>query len=115
MIVLEPPKEESPAVEEFGEGDTREVRLQQEAPEETHTSVGPPPESGGPWSRAPLRMSSGNEPFDKERQLGIEAFRRADWDQAIHHLSIAAALKPDASDVKDHLRRARRMRKERSS
>lgn len=52
------------------------------------------------------------DPFEKEQQFGMLAFKEARWDQAVHHLSIAAALRPEALDVKEHLRRARRMRKE---
>lgn len=48
--------------------------------------------------------------FDREYGQGCEAFDHQDWDRAIHHLSIAAALRPDAAEVKAHLREARRHR-----
>lgn len=52
------------------------------------------------------------DPFEKARNLGAEAFDSEEWDLAIHHLSIAAALRPEAHEVKDLLRKARRKRKE---
>lgn len=55
---------------------------------------------------------SGEESFEAEKQKGMTAFREARWDEAVQHLSIAASLRPDAGDVKEQLRRARRMRKE---
>lgn len=39
----------------------------------------------------------------------------ADWEKAVFHFARAAALRPDASEIKEQLRRARRMRKEQKS
>jgi len=60
-----------------------------------------------------MQPSGGGDNFDKEREQGFAAFKQANWDDAVIHLSIAAALRPEAADVKEQLRRARRMRKER--
>ena len=50
--------------------------------------------------------------FEEESKLGMDAFKSAQWDAAVEHLSIAAALRPEAWDIKEHLRRARRMRRQ---
>ncbi len=66
-------------------------------------------------SSEPVPASGGKNNFEAERELGMAAFKDAKWDDAVYHLSIAAALRPDASDVKEQLRRARRMRKEKEA
>ena len=58
----------------------------------------------------PPPPSSGESLFEREYNEGIQAFNAGDWNTAHHHLSIAAALKPDNGNVKTHLRRARRNR-----
>ncbi len=68
----------------------------------------PPTEAKKPESPEPAAKDN----FDRERDLGMKAVNESNWEQAILHLSIAAALRPDASEVKEQLRRARRMRKE---
>lgn len=59
--------------------------------------------------------TSGDDPFDREYERGQNAIRQEDWDKAVHHLSIAVALRPEAADVRDELRHARKMRKEQRS
>lgn len=53
-----------------------------------------------------------DDPFDRERQRGHQALEAEDWNKAVYHLSIAASLKPEANDVREELRRARKMKKE---
>lgn len=50
--------------------------------------------------------------FDKEYNKGLSDFETGLWAGAVHHLSIAAALRPDVKEVKETLREARRKRKE---
>ena len=49
--------------------------------------------------------------FDREYRQGLADFDQANWPGAVHHLSIAAALRPEVREVKDKLREARRKRK----
>lgn len=53
---------------------------------------------------------SANDLFSRELNRGGHARKIGEWDLAVHHFSIAAALRPDASEVKDLLREARRNR-----
>ncbi|MNC99316.1 hypothetical protein D3C83_175690 [compost metagenome] len=53
-----------------------------------------------------------DDPFDRERLRGQEALQVEDWGKAVYHLSIAATLRPEAQDVREDLRRARKMKKE---
>jgi hypothetical protein len=48
--------------------------------------------------------------FDRERRKGMESFESQNWAAAVHHLSVAAALRPEKMDVKEKLREARRYR-----
>lgn len=56
-----------------------------------------------------------DDPFDRERQRGHQAVEAGDWTKAVYHLSIAASLNPDADDVREELRHARKMKKEQQS
>jgi hypothetical protein len=58
-------------------------------------------------SYSPKSLSSGTNLFDRELHQGMHAFNAGDWIPAHHHLSIAAALKPDNREVKEYLRQAR--------
>lgn len=53
----------------------------------------------------------GGDAFEHQKSLGLQAIRDAQWDAAVKHLALAASLRPEAMDVKEQLRRARRMRK----
>ncbi len=53
------------------------------------------------------------DPFERARAQGMKAFEEERWDRALHHLSVASALRPEANDVKMKLRETRRRRKER--
>lgn len=58
---------------------------------------------------------SGNlpdDPFEREHQRGRQAVDAGDWTKAVYHLSIAASLKPESTDVREELREARKMKKE---
>jgi hypothetical protein len=57
-------------------------------------------------------VTVGNDLFEREFRQGQLDFEEGNWGGAVHHLSIAAALRPDAQEVKEHLREARRRRKE---
>jgi hypothetical protein len=48
--------------------------------------------------------------FEREYRQGLKDMEDRNWVGAIHHLSISAALRPGAFEVKDKLREARRMR-----
>lgn len=54
---------------------------------------------------------AGEDLYMREFNKGKDAFEAGSWDNAVHHLSVAAALRPDASEVKDKLREARAQRK----
>lgn len=56
--------------------------------------------------------SQSDAPFDREKLRGQEALQLEDWSKAVYHLSIAATLRPEAQDVREDLRRARKMKKE---
>lgn len=60
---------------------------------------------------SPTKPKVSFDPFEKESDLGFEAYDKEQWDKAVHHLSIAAALRPDAVKVREQLRTARRRRK----
>ena len=66
-------------------------------------------------AEAPESSGEGNAPgedlFDREYRVGMEDFGREDWASAVHHLSIAAALRPSDAQVKEKLREARARRK----
>lgn len=102
----EPEPEHREGVQVFHKDETVRVDVEDKDAEETidprmaETSTGSAP--------------AHEEPFEREQRIGMDAFKQARWDQAVHHLSIAAALRPEASEVKENLRRARRMRKGRS-
>jgi len=68
-----------------------------------------------PKVEKPTEAGKPKDNFERERDMGQQAFKDAEWDKAVYHLSIAAALRPEATEVKEQLRRARRMRKEKES
>lgn len=99
-------------IQEFHEGETIRVSLARVEGDETLKPGEEPGEerdSGDITATAPPSVSA--DPFDKEKDLGLRAFEREEWDRAVHHLSIAAALRPDAQEVKERLRKARRERR----
>ncbi len=49
--------------------------------------------------------------YSREFGQGMNDYESENWAGAVHHLSIAAALKPDAAEVREPLREARRMRR----
>ncbi len=53
----------------------------------------------------------GEDLFNREFRLGMDEFRRENWSGAVHHLAIAAALRPGSEEIKEQLREARRLRK----
>ncbi|MCE5231378.1 hypothetical protein LLG95_17520 [bacterium] len=55
---------------------------------------------------------AGEDLFSREYRRGMSDFAGSNWAGAVHHLSIAAALKPASAEVKERLREARRRRKE---
>lgn len=56
------------------------------------------------------RQSEPEDVFEREYRQGVSDAEALNWVGAIHHLSIAAALRPSAMEVKEKLREARRMR-----
>lgn len=122
--------EEEDSLQAFHRDETAEVRLDEPVGEETLTSfMDEDREDVGETTRASLEdaestqqtppedRTRGSETtvtedlFDRELRLGIEDFDRENWAGAVHHLSIAAALRPEDQKVKERLREARRMRK----
>ncbi|HOR26552.1 MAG TPA: hypothetical protein PLG73_00865, partial [Candidatus Sumerlaeota bacterium] len=79
------------------------------APSQAET-VAPTPEPTAPPVTA--ARSEAEELFQQECRKGLEEFRQARWSEAVHHLSIAAALRPEAQEVKEKLRIARRNKKQ---
>ncbi len=79
------------------------------APSQAET-VAPTPEPAAPPVTA--ARSEAEELFQQECRKGLEEFRQARWSEAVHHLSIAAALRPEAQEVKEKLRIARRNKKQ---
>jgi hypothetical protein len=49
--------------------------------------------------------------FDREKREGEACLQHQDWNGAVHHLSVASALRPDQADIKEMLREARRQRR----
>jgi hypothetical protein len=49
--------------------------------------------------------------FDREKREGETCLQHQDWNGAVHHLSVASALRPDQAGIKEMLREARRMRR----
>jgi hypothetical protein len=110
----------SEAVLSFQEDETAVVELSDVEDEEPPTA-NQPPAAEAPAPDEPSTANAGNEtdasdlpddPFEREHVRGSRAFDLEDWDKAVHHLSIAVALRPDANEVRDQLRRARKLRKE---
>jgi len=101
--------DESRAVDTVGLGgdSLRGGGMTQDPPQEEITNA---PGIGG--TPPPESPNSGGSLFEREYNQGIQAFNAGDWNTAHHHLSIAAALKPDNGKVKTHLRRARANRKQ---
>lgn len=56
--------------------------------------------------------SGGEDLFEREYRQGMEAFGQENWGSAVHHLSIAAALRPQEQRVREQLREARNRRDE---
>lgn len=63
-------------------------------------------------SPAPTAPAHSDDLFDREARMGEFDFANGNWAGAVHHFSIAAALRPEEHSVKERLREARRMRKE---
>ena len=55
--------------------------------------------------------NQGEDLFEQEYHQGLADFEAGQWGGAVHHLSIAAALRPESHEVKERLREARRRRK----
>ncbi|MEN6625545.1 MAG: hypothetical protein ABFD69_04870 [Candidatus Sumerlaeia bacterium] len=74
------------------------------------TAISPSlPVDGG----SPENGSGGSDDlFSREYHKGMSDFVISNWAGAVHHLSIAAALRPSAVEVKEKLREARKRRKE---
>jgi hypothetical protein len=74
----------------------------------------PPVEADAPESADAPGEERTNEGdlFDREWRIGIESYEQSNWAAAVHHLSVAAALRPDAMAVKEKLREARRQRRQ---
>lgn len=97
----------------FRQGETVTINLQTEPEalpedsERTRISMEPTVEKETPQ----VNVSDGSDDvFEREYKQGQKDMTERNWVGAIHHLSIAAALRPGAPEVKDRLREARRMR-----
>jgi hypothetical protein len=56
----------------------------------------------------PAQKQDRNESlFQEQFQKGRKAFEQGDWKKAVYYLTVASAIKPDASDLKDMLTIAR--------
>lgn len=102
-------QEDETAVVEFDDGGTGELPTGASAPgisepEAETVARGIASETG--------QQDLPDEPFERERQRGKDALQQEDWGKAVYHLSIAATLRPEAQDVREDLRRARKMKKE---
>lgn len=112
-LILPPRPDEKPAVQVFRADETVRVNLNESEPE-AESSVTKADATAQPAAETQTAADADShlqDPFERARQLGLDFFAEARWDQAVHHLSVAAALRPEAADVKDKLRQARRMRK----
>jgi hypothetical protein len=106
-------------VQAFREDQTAVVEFADVADEEPPTEM-PPPRPAAPADETVPSGSATDtdlgdlpdDPFEREQVRGSRAYDLENWDKAVHHLSIAVALRPDANEVRDQLRRARKMRKE---
>jgi len=113
LVILRRPGESAEGVQVFRANETVRVQLGEEETEAAEVA-----RPGGASGEVDTRTGPGEpdvqselEVFERERRLGLAAFGEARWDEAVRHLSLAAALRPEALEIKDHLRRARRMRK----
>lgn len=88
------------------DADTRQIMQE--------TAVSPDIPAPSQPHAADARPSAGDDLFSREYQKGLNDFAAENWAGAVHHLSIAAALKPSSAEVKERLREARRLRKESS-
>lgn len=89
-------------------------------PEDERTRMSPPPEEQQPEPKQTEekrgkawiveQQSEPEDVFEREYRQGLIDAEAHNWVGAIHHLSIAAALRPSAMEVKEKLREARRMR-----
>lgn len=107
-----------PKVKVFHKDETVQMRADDYSGEDT---VGADPESEREdTSRAQTEPSKeidadpSGDPFERARAQGMKAFEEERWDRALHHLSVASALRPEANDVKMKLRETRRRRKDRN-
>lgn len=117
-VIPTPPAPAAEPVQSFREDQTAALDLDASEMEEPTRAVQPrvaSPEDDTVTSRSTSDTDTGNlpnDPFEREQQRGRQAAGQGDWDKAVHHLSIAVALRPDAGDIREELRHARKMRKE---
>ena len=91
----------------FHAGEEVEIELGGQSPEET---VEPFTETQPPEPFGEETKDEQHQLFEQESRLGLEEFEKENWDQAVHHLSIAATLRPEIQEIREHLRVARRRR-----
>ncbi len=92
----------------FHAGEEVEIELGAQSPQDT---VGPFTEIQPPEPFGEETKGEQHQLFEQESRLGLEEFEKENWDQAVHHLSIAATLRPEIQEIREHLRVARRRRK----
>lgn len=106
---IKPEKVEPEEFQAFHSGETVTVNISEEAKvEETQISAEPP--LAAKEAKKVDALDSSDDVFEREYKQGIKDTEAFNWVGAIHHLSIAAALRPGAMEVKERLREARRMR-----
>lgn len=122
----EPKSEETQVFQSFRPGETVTVRFKPDpeaapAPvprparvvdggEHTVVSAPAPEVKAAPEVKKAAPADPTADVFEREYNQGVKDAETRNWVGAIHHLSIAAALRPGALDVKDRLREARRLR-----
>ncbi|OQB23088.1 MAG: hypothetical protein BWY12_00264 [candidate division BRC1 bacterium ADurb.Bin183] len=90
--------EEKPHDEERGLGQFSVESLKAVSPESEKKTPIPPRK----------KIEERNEAlFANQLKKGTEAFEKGDWKKAVHYLSVAAAIRPDAEDLKNMLATAR--------
>jgi hypothetical protein len=100
----------------FRSDDLVSVDLTDEAPDDEDQTIASAPavetESPGhvPTQASDQVELADNGLFDGEYREGLAELAGGNWTSAVHHLSIAAALKPDHPEVREKLREARRGR-----
>lgn len=106
-----------PKVKVFHKDETVNMRADDYSGDDTVGADGGPERAD--TSRATTEASKeidadpASDPFERARAQGLKAFEEERWDRALHHLSVASALRPEANDVKMKLRETRRRRKDR--